>query len=641
MFRNLKKFLEVALENLQGGESINIKQSIAENATSDRGITINNPTQIVNVPDEESKLKNILLDSIETDIEQLLTLLKERRINLLKENRYDLVIGNKPPSMRPKKYGTFLETPIIDIFNSYEIGHKLLITGEAGSGKTTTMIELAEALINQAKQDKNKPVPVLFKLSYWKDSSIPFFDWLLEQLKRVHGIKNELGRKLINGRQIIPLVDEFDEVNPKLLDSCFEEINKFLETSTISFVICCRLNSYEFGNYKLKLNGAICLQPLTEIQIEEYLQKIEKIENKNYKDFFNDIKNNAIIKEISKNPLFFSLFLSHSAYRRIPTRKFKPINYGWTEQILDILYDLHIDSRRKSEKGYRYKFDKTKLKQLAWLARKMQKNYMTEFCIEELQPTWLENNNGQQIIYRIGITLIFIVLFCFVFWQIGYEKYQLVIAIILGVVFGLTIGVRGGLSPRIEITESFIQKGVRYNELAGFIFGGIGGILGIVVDWLYDGLVDGVTLALTGFLIGALFGGIANSDIAEIGDKQIPNQGIKDSALNAMVFTLVYGFIGALIFGSICWAINGWNDAFDCAQSAAISFGLCAGMVNGGNTCIQHYILRLVLYRSGIIRWNINHFLEQSASLMFLQRVGGRYSFIHSELRNYFARRFY
>ena len=58
MFRNLKKFLEVALENLQGGESINIKQSIAENATSDRGITINNPTQIVNVPDEESKLKN-------------------------------------------------------------------------------------------------------------------------------------------------------------------------------------------------------------------------------------------------------------------------------------------------------------------------------------------------------------------------------------------------------------------------------------------------------------------------------------------------------------------------------------------------------------------------------------------------------
>ena len=311
---------------------------------------------------------------------------------------------------------------------------------------------------------------------------------------------------------------------------------------------------------------------------------------------------------------------------------------------LDTLFNSYVEEKIENQGGYKNydetikDFDKTKIeKELSWLAKKMKKNYMTEFCIEELQPAWLENN--RRIKYTIGITIIFIILFCVVFWQIGYEKYQLVIAIILGVVFGLTLGVRGGLSQTIEVTESFIQKGVRYNELAGFIFGGIGGILGIVVDWLYDGLVDGVTLALTGFLIGVLFGGIANADIAEIGDKQIPNQGIKDSALNAMVFTLVYGFIGALIFGSICLAINGWNDAFDCAQLAAISFGLCAGMVNGGNAFIQHYILRLVLYRSDIIRWDINHVLEQSASLMFLQRVGGRYSFLHSELRDYFARK--
>ena len=57
MFRNFKKFVEVAFENLQGSEPtiINIKQSIAENATSDGGISTNNNTQIVKVPDEESK----------------------------------------------------------------------------------------------------------------------------------------------------------------------------------------------------------------------------------------------------------------------------------------------------------------------------------------------------------------------------------------------------------------------------------------------------------------------------------------------------------------------------------------------------------------------------------------------------------
>ena len=132
----------------------------------------------------------------------------------------------------------------------------------------------------------------------------------------------------------------------------------------------------------------------------------------------------------------------------------------------------------------------------------MQKNYMTEFCVEQLQPTWLENNNGQQIIYWIGITFIFIILGYFVFLHIGYEKNQLVIAIILGAVFGLPSGMFGGLSEPMEITESFIQKCIRYNELAGLVVGFLGGILGTLVDWLHNRLVDGVTLALTGFLIG-------------------------------------------------------------------------------------------------------------------------------------------
>ena len=78
---------------------------------------------------------------------------------------------------------------------------------------------------------------------------------------------------------------------------------------------------------------------------------------------------------------------------------------SWAEKLIDrtlfleILYDLQIEKRIQSEKGYRYKFDRTKIKQLPWLAKGMQKNYMTEFCVEQLQPTWLENNNGQQIIY--------------------------------------------------------------------------------------------------------------------------------------------------------------------------------------------------------------------------------------------------
>jgi len=641
--KNLKKFVKVALQNLLGNQYIyNIKQSAFDDGTIAGNVTSKNFKQIVNIPDFKEKeqylLRKQILGNIEEEIKQSFALLAGRPINLLKKNRGNLVRRRHSLLMSQIKFVITPETKIIDIFNSHEIGHQLLITGEAGSGKTITIIELAETLINQAKQDQDKPIPVLFKLSYWKDSNTSFFDWLVAELENKYSIAVETGQKLIKERKIVPLVDEFDEVNPKLFNSCFEAINNFLDQMRIDFVICCRLTSYERSKCKLKLNGAICLQPLTEHQIKEYLKNIK---NKNYNSFLNYINNNTIIKEISKNPLFFSLCVY--AYPKIQTNpiEFKSINsLEKREQISDFLFNLYIEERIESQGEYKNS-NKTIIEQLAWLARKMEENYMTEFCVEQLQPNLLEKNNGQQIIYRIGITLIFIVLFCFVFLQIGSGNYQLVIAIILGTFFGLTVGMRGGLSPTIEITESFIQKGIRYNKLGGLVVGFLGGILGTLVDWLYDGLVDGVTLALTGFLIGVLFGGIAiaNSDIAEIGDKQIPNQGIKDSALNAMVFTLVYGFIGALIFGSICWAINGWDDAFDCAQLAGISFGLSAGMVNGGNTCIQHFMLRFVLYESGLISWNIDEFLEQSASLRFLQKIGGQYSFIHSELRNYFARK--
>ena len=45
---------------------------------------------------------------------------------------------------------------------------------------------------------------------------------------------------------------------------------------------------------------------------------------------------------------------------------------------------------------------------------------------------------------------------------------------------------RVGLSQTIEITESFIQKGVRYNKLGGLVVGFLGGILGTLIDWLHE-----------------------------------------------------------------------------------------------------------------------------------------------------------
>ncbi|MDE5074828.1 MAG: hypothetical protein O4749_01715 [Trichodesmium sp. St5_bin2_1] len=99
-----------------------------------------------------------------------------RLINLLKKNRDDLVVGiQNYLFVLQREFIISPDSHIIDIFNSDEIGHKLLITGELGSRKTITLIELAYFLIAQAKQDKDKAILVLFKLSHWKGSSMSFF----------------------------------------------------------------------------------------------------------------------------------------------------------------------------------------------------------------------------------------------------------------------------------------------------------------------------------------------------------------------------------------------------------------------------------------------------------------------------------
>lgn len=46
-------------------------------------------------------------------------------------------------------------------------GANLLILGEAGSGKTMTLLILAESLLAEAEADETKPVPVVLNLSSW------------------------------------------------------------------------------------------------------------------------------------------------------------------------------------------------------------------------------------------------------------------------------------------------------------------------------------------------------------------------------------------------------------------------------------------------------------------------------------------
>ena len=79
------------------------------------------------------------------------------------------------------------------------------------------------------------------------------------------------------------------------------------------------------------------------------------------------------------------------------------------------------------------------------------------------------------------------------------------------------------------------------------------------------------------------------------------------------------------------------NETFTFSLVFGLFLALLIGIPISGTPVIKHVILRLILYFNGYIPWNYARFLDYCTERLFLQRVGGRYRFIHKLLQDHFA----
>jgi len=96
-------------------------------------------------------------------------------------------------SEKKKRISLPPETKILDVFNRGDVGGKLLILGKPGAGKTTTLLRLARGLIEEAENDDDAPVPVIFELSSWRKDNLSIEDWLIEYLKDFYDMSDRRG----------------------------------------------------------------------------------------------------------------------------------------------------------------------------------------------------------------------------------------------------------------------------------------------------------------------------------------------------------------------------------------------------------------------------------------------------------------
>jgi serine/threonine protein kinase/DNA polymerase III delta prime subunit/MFS family permease len=161
----------------------------------------------------------------------------------------------------------------------------------------------------------------------------------------------------------------------------------------------------------------------------------------------------------------------------------------------------------------------------------------------------------------------------------------------------------------------------------------------ITLNYLLGGLVLGGVVALffapLGALVGALTGGLS-SNVLDQRNFAMPNQGIHHSARHSLLIGLVSLFfiVGVPMLITILLKMS-WFLSFVLLFGPLIT--LVIALRAGGIACIQHFVLRWLLWRDGAMPWNYPRFLNYAAEHTLLQKVGGGYMFVHRFLLEYFA----
>ena len=112
---------------------------------------------------------------------------------------------------------------------------RLLLLGEAGSGKSVLLTHLLQQIAHH--RDSADPVPVLFALASWNPQRQALADWMARRLERDYPALSHpatahppatRARALLEHGLILPLLDGFDELPTEQQPAALDAINRFL-----------------------------------------------------------------------------------------------------------------------------------------------------------------------------------------------------------------------------------------------------------------------------------------------------------------------------------------------------------------------------------------------------------------------------
>lgn len=574
-------------------------------------------------------------------------------------------------------------TNILDVFD--ETGGSLLILGEPGSGKTTMLLDLGRQLIGRARDDPSQPMPVVFNLSTWAEKRLPLSEWLVEELAIRYVISVEIARQWIDNQSLVLLLDGLDEVAARYRDDCIGAINAFQQAHMVALVVCCRTFEYQASPIQLRLQNSIALRGLTLEQVYSYLEKLGP-EVSTLQITLLKQKN---LQTLARSPLMLGIMVM--VYQHLSTESIPPS--ASEDTVREYLFAAYV-KRMFDRRGVSKQFTAEQtIKWLSFLARTMKDHAQSTLFIEQIRPSWLPSKQ-QQRFYEVGLRLIggslfFLVSACSVLLAVVWSKYMIPGYQTIPLDSILGAGFASGLafvlasifakkrwqSPLIALVTGIILLLIRLDDpvtflMAGIIFGLPGAIAGAplarhqtvqvsdALHWSWRRAIWGIVL---GVGIGLIAAGIGDEDrwanaleigipvglilivilgirrVEDIKSRHKPNQGLDRSVqhgirvgLSAVLFVILLGLLLGFFLEPIIVV------AFVLLMGGSV--GLSAGLYVGGNAAVQYGLLKYMLYRDGLIAWQLIDFLDYAVDRIFLHNIGPGYIFFHQWLQDYFIR---
>ena len=270
-------------------------------------------------------------------------------------------------------------------------------------------------------------------------------------------------------------------------EKCVNAINQFLQDHLVPIAVCSRITEYESLSTRLKLHGAVLLQPLTTQQIDAYLDRAGPALSIVRTALQQDVQ----LSELAKSPLMLSIMaLAYQGMSRselalgeaTPTRR-------------QHLYDAYLQRmfvRREVEPVYS---PQQTLRWLKWLSVRLVQHGQSIFLIERMQPNWLQWGNrsdldpyymliaGPACGLAIGLMIAPIV--------------GLINGLIFGSILGLIVGLMDGLDGRFKRIKPLEQSSALKSRLRSSLYASLyWGLMSGSVVWLSRGPTIGLISAL-------------------------------------------------------------------------------------------------------------------------------------------------